>query len=255
MRDNSLSSLLHKDLQEQLKTYRLWIAIALFLFFGITAPLLTKNLPRLIPNTEQYIVIVKEMTFRDAAAQYSSYIFQMGMLLVILLCMGSVSGERAQGVLSLVLAKPLRRRDVLASKLAVNAGVLACALLLGTAVFYGYTVLLFQYFSPLGILQAIIPAAVFLWFILSLTVFWSVLASSSIAAGGLAFLSALILTVVPSAIPAAKRYGPSYLMEAWPSIVAGHVGLSEVWGSLTVTCVLIAILVIAAMRIFEHRDI
>lgn len=172
-----MGALLRKDVREQFKTYRFWVTLALFLFFGITAPLITKNLPRLIPKTEEFTIIMQEPTIRDAASQYLQYIVQMGVLLVIILGMGSVAGERSQGVLPLVLSRPLRRRDYLLSKLLVNGGMLAGAPVVGTAVFYGYTVLVFEYFPP-GAMLSMLPAALFVWLILSLAVFWSVLSSA-----------------------------------------------------------------------------
>lgn len=255
MKDSTLTALLRKDAREQLKTYRLWVALAVFLIFGITAPLITKNLPKLIPQTEQFTVIMQDPTILDAASQYFNYLIQMGLLLVILLGMGCVATERSQGLLAIVLAKPVRRRDFLVSKVAVNGGMLAGVLVVGTAVFYGYTVLLFAYFPVGDALLSVVPAAFFLWFILALTVFWSVLAPSSIAAGGLSFLSAVILLVVPGLFSASKRFGPSYLMEAGKSIAVGRTGFGEVLPSLLVTTGLIALCLWAALFLFERRDV
>jgi ABC-2 type transport system permease protein len=255
MGNSALAALLRKDAREQLKTYRLWIALAVFLIFGITAPLITKNLPKLIPKTEQFTVIMQDPTIVDSASQYFNYLIQMGLLLVILLGMGCVAGERSQGLLAMVLSKPVRRRDLLASKVAVNGCMLAGALVAGTAVFYGYTVLLFEYFPAGKVLLSMVPAAFFLWFVLALTVFWSVLAPSSIAAGGLSFLSAVILLVVPGLFSASKRFGPSYLMEAGKSIAVGRAGFGEALPSLLVTAGLIALCLWAALFFFGRRDV
>ncbi|OFW57960.1 MAG: hypothetical protein A2W01_07780 [Candidatus Solincola sediminis] len=255
MAGRSRTALLRKEAREQLKTYRLWVTLALFLVFGITAPLITKNLPNLIPKTEQFTIIMQEPTILDAASQYFSYLVQMGLLLIILLAMGSVAGERSQGVLPMVLSKPVRRRDLLASKVAVNGGMLACALVVGTAVFYGYTVLAFEYFPVSGAILSILPAAFYLWLILSVTMFWSVLAGSSLAAGGLSFLNTVIITVAPSLFAASKRYGPYYLIETGKSIAVGRTGFAEVVPALLATGGLIALALWAAFRLFDKRDI
>jgi ABC-2 type transport system permease protein len=247
--------LVRRDIKEEVRTYRLWVTLAIFLVFGITAPLIMKNLPKLIPQSEMITVIVSEPTVADAASQFFDYLLQLGMLLMILLGMGCVAGERAQGVLPLVLSKPVKRREFLASKVLVNGGMMVIALALGAAVFYGYTVLVFEYFSPVGVLQSVIPAALFLLLILAITIFWSVLAPSSIAAAGLAFLTAIIITVVPSLFPAIKRYGPSYLLESSKAIAAGGKGLADPLAAMLVSAGLIIILLIAAVYLFESRDI
>lgn len=252
---DAMRALLLKDAREQYRTYRLWVVLSLFLIFGITAPLITKNLPDLIPKTEQFEIIMQQPTIADAAAQYFNYIVQMAMLLVILLAMGMIAGERSRGLLPMVLSKPVRRRELLASKVAVHGAMLAASLVVGTAVFYGYTVLLFEYFPPGGAALSVIPAAVFIWFVLSLTVFWSVIARSAASAGGLAFLSFLILTVVPGLFSAAKRFGPSYLVEAGKTIAVSDAGFGEALPSLLVTAVLIAALLWASVHLFEKRDV
>lgn len=253
--NSALKTLLRKDMREQVKTYRLWVVLALFLFFAITAPLVTKHLPDLIPKTEQFEIIMAEPTLVDAAAQYAGYIVQMGMLLVILLGMGTIAGERSQGLLPMVLSKPVRRRHVLASKVLINGGMLVGALVLATAVFYGYTVLLFAYFPAGGAALSIVPMAAFILFVLSLTVFWSVVTSSSITAGGLSLLSVLVLTAVPPLFSSVKRFSPYYLMDAGKSIAVGGAGFGEVLPSLLVTAALIAALLWASAYIFEKRDI
>jgi len=255
MERSPLRALARRDIKEEVRTYRLWVTLALFLFFGITAPLVMKNLPKLIPQSEMITVTVMEPTIGDAASQFFNYLLQMGMLLMILLGMGCVAGERAQGVLPLVLSKPVKRRQFLASKVLVNGGMMVVALALGAAAFYAYTVLVFEYFSPLWVLQSLIPAALFLLLILAVTIFWSVLAPSSIAAAGLAFLSAIVVTAVPPVFSSIKRYGPSYLLESSKAIASGQKGLADPLAAMLIAAVLIIVLLLAAARLFESRDI
>ncbi len=252
---DAMPALLRKEAREQYRTYRLWVALALFLVFAITAPLITKNLPSLVPKTEQFEIIMQQPTAADAAAQYFGYIVQMGALLVILLAMDSIAGERSRGLLPMVLSKPVRRRELLACKLMVHGAALIASLALATAVFYACTVWLFEYFPPGGAALSIIPTAVLICFVLSLTVFWSVIAGSSAAAGGLAFLSFLLLTLPPGFLSAIKRFGPSYLAEAARAIALSEAGLAEALPSMLVAAALIVALIWASAYLFERRDI
>ena len=251
---NALKALLRKDLREQVKTFRLWVVLALFLFFAITAPLLTRHLPDLLPKTEQFEIIMAEPTPLDAAGQYAGYIIQVGVLLVILLGMGTIAGERSRGLLSMLLSKPVRRREILASKLLVNGAMLVGALFLATALFYGCTVLLFSYFPAGGAALSIVPMAAFILFVLSLTVFWSVLMPSSIAAGGMSLLSVLVLSAVPPLFTSLKRLGPFYLMDAGKYIAVGSKGLAAALPALLITAALTAALLWASVRILESSD-
>jgi hypothetical protein len=102
---------------------------------------------------------------------------------------------------------------------------------------------------------SILPAALFLWLILSITIFWSVLASSSVAAGGLALLSSVSVTLIPSLFSSTKRYGPYYLEETGKAIAAGTMPFREAVPALLVTAFLVAVVLAAAFYLFGTRDI
>ena len=57
--------LLKKELREHLKTYRLLIVVAVFLFFGLGTPLMFHYLPSLMESTGDIQVIVPDFTATD----------------------------------------------------------------------------------------------------------------------------------------------------------------------------------------------
>ena len=96
---NLLTSL-RKELIEQWRTYRLLVLCLVLLVFGLSSPLLAKYTPellKLIPGAEQFAGLVPKPTLLDAVAQYVKNIGQFGVLLALLMSMGSMVAEKERG--------------------------------------------------------------------------------------------------------------------------------------------------------------
>ena len=91
MKTNQFGVLIHKELIEQIRSGRFIILVVVFIFFGIISPLLGKYLPAMLFFTmkDQNIYIkVPESTWKDAIAQYTKNISQLGVFILILLKWG-----------------------------------------------------------------------------------------------------------------------------------------------------------------------
>lgn len=254
-----MKNLLVKDSLEQLKTYRLLIAVVVFLIFGLTSPVLMKMMPKMMPVTETagglQMKIIGEASLADAASQYLGLISQMGILLVIIFAMGALTGGSSRRVASMLLSKPISRSDYLLSKYTVNAVMFVVAITLGTLAFYGYSVVLYDYFSPAGLPLSIVCTSVFFLMVLALTILFSALMKSSAAAGGLALLSLFAVAVVPGFFKPIKNYAPGHLMDlAWQILARTESSGAALW-PLIVTAVLTVVVLIVAVSIFNRKDI
>lgn len=247
-----------KDLREQLKTYRILIAVIAFALFGLVSPLTMKMLPHMIPVSGTggfQLTITGEASIGDAASQYMSFVGQMAILLVIIFAMGTVAGDKSRRVASMLLTKPISRRDYLLSKYASSGAVIVMANIVGAVAFYGYTVVLFGYFSPAGVPLSIICTSVFLLMALSLTILFSTLVRSSTAAGGLSLIASFLIFVIPGFFEPVKKYGPGYLVEISAGILARTNGFGSALPSLIVAAILVAALTSAAVLVFNRRDL
>lgn len=254
-----MRNLLAKDALEQLKTYRLLIAVVVFLIFGLTSPVLMKMMPKMIPVTETtgglQMKIIGEASLADAASQYIGLVTQMGILLVIIFAMGALTGSGSRKVESMLLSKPISRSDYLLSKYTVNALMFIIAITLGTLAFYGYSVVLYGYFSPAGLPVSIVCTSVFFLLVLALTILFSALMKSSAAAGGLALISLFAAAVVPGFFRPIKNYVPGHLMDLAWLILAKKEGSGAALTPLAVTAVLTITILIVAVFLFNRKDI
>ncbi|MCC6188906.1 MAG: ABC transporter permease [Anaerolineales bacterium] len=226
---------LRKELLELWRTGRLLALAVVLLLFGFTSPLLAKFTPELIkmiPEGEQIAALIPEPTAQDAIGQYLKNLSQFGVILALLLAMGSVAQEKERGTAALMLVKPLPRWAFLAAKFAALALAFAGCLALAAAGAYAYTWLLFE---PLDLLNWVTANGLLLLFLLvylAVTLLCSALMRTTAAAGGLAF-AALVALAIPSVAPQVARALPGRLVALAGSVMTGGgVAWTPVWVSL-----------------------
>ena len=110
---------IRKELLYQWRTWRILILCAVLLAFSIMSPLLTKFTPQMLSAIEgaaMFADLIPEMTISDSLAQHIETITQFGFILVILLGMGAVAGEKESGIAAMIMSKPIPRWVYLNSK-------------------------------------------------------------------------------------------------------------------------------------------
>ncbi len=246
---------LRKEWTEQWRSYRFLITAAVFTFFGLASPALAKFTPellKLVPGIGDIASVIPAPTLADAVGQYLKNISQFGILLALLLSMGSVAQEKDKGTAAMILCKPLPRSAFLAAKVAALGLNFAISLLLAGAGAYYYTLLLF---GPLDVsawlgLNALM--LVYLMVYAALTVCFSVISRSQAVAGGLGFAALVVLGGL-GAFPTLGKYLPDYLL-TW----GGQMALSggePGWAALALSLGLIVAAGLAAWLIFRRQEL
>lgn len=213
--------LLRKELLEQWRSARFIILLAVFLFFGIVSPLAARFMPEIVSSLamEQNVVItMPEGTWQDSAQQFIKNISQMGVLILIILLMGSVAREKESGTADFLLVKPVSRNAFLLSKhLSAFIALIIC-LGAGLGVAILYTRLFFGVFNVIYFIRMAGVLLVFLLTIQSITLFFSSILRSHIPAGILA-LAAVLLSGSLSIAGTAGKYSPSHLVTEAGSVI------------------------------------
>jgi len=250
---------LRKELLELARTYRLLILAVVLVIFGLMSPLLAKVTPemmRLIPGAEGIAGLIPTPTMADAITQYLKNIAQFGLLLALLLTMGSVAQEKERGTAVLVLVKPLPRPVFVLSKFAALAlAFLGCLALAGLGG-YVYTLVLFEPPDPLGWVAMNLLLWLYILVFVALTLLASTLVKSVVAAGGLGFGMMMVFAVL-GAIPGLGKYLPGHLA-TWGGVLAGIAlpgGLPTPWPALILSVGLIVVCLVAACIVFEKQEL
>jgi len=245
-----------KEMQEQWRTHKVLIVVAVLFFFGLTSPLLAKYTPEMlaaIPNIPAGLSgIIPTPTVADAIGQYVKNLSQFGILLALLMSMGSVAQEKERGTAALILTRPVPRGTFLLAKFAGLALTFAVSLLLAGLGCWFYTYLLFEAL-PWGafLAQNGLMLLVFLVYI-AMTLLCSTLVRSQAGAGGLAF-GGLILLAGLGAIPRLAEYLPGQLFSWGMSLSLGIE--KTAWPALWVSLGLIVLFIGVAILVFQRQEL
>ena len=244
--------LLKKELREHLKTYRLLIVVAVFLFFGLGTPLMFHYLPSLMENTGEMKVTVPDFTATDVVNEYFGTITQIGLLVVLLVAMGSVARERERGTAMMTLSKPVGYGAFIASKLAALSIIFGLGIVLGAIACYFYTGILFGELSGSSFLIANLLIGLFFLVCIAATLMCSTLFRSQLAAGGLALAMLLGLWAF-SLAGSLETYAPMGVI-GWGQRVVSGLG-NDAWGSLGISLGLVVVCTVLAWQALLRREL
>ena len=215
MKVNLFWTLLNKEWTEQLRSGRLVILLAVFLFFGISSPLLAKFIPDMLPSLMKGQGIVFQMppaTWQDAMAQFVKNLSQVGLFVVILLSMGSVAKEKENGTASFLLVKPVSRNLFILSKFSAQLLILFIAQVVGFLAMVFYTKVFFGAFPIIPFVESTLVVFLYLTVIQFITILFSVLMKTQIAAGLLAFVTSIVFSGI-SMLGKPGLFSPGHLLD------------------------------------------
>jgi ABC-2 type transport system permease protein len=248
-----LGPLLKKEVKEQLRTHKLVIVGGIFLLFGITTPLMLKYLPQILKLAgEQIAIDIPPPTAVQSLAEYASTIGQMGILVAVLVAMGSIANERRHGTAVMMLSKPVSRAAFVSAKLMAMSLTFLVSLTVASLFCFGYTVWLIADASVWAFVSLNLLLGLFLVFSLAVTLLFSSVFRSSIAAGGLS-IAVLITQAGLSAVPLIGNYMPGKLLGWGTSLLTGDG--DSYWWALGITVVLVGLCLYLSQRLLKNRDL
>jgi ABC-2 type transport system permease protein len=248
-------TMLRKELGEQWRTRRLPVVALVFLFVGLSSPLLARFTPELVAALagDEIPFPLPPPTTAQAVDQLVRNLVQFGALTGILLAMGAVATEKERGTAALLLTSPLSRGAFIGAKGAALGITVAAATSVALAGGWLYTTILFE---PLPI-GGVALGGVLLWLVLAtytaLTFLGSVVTGSAVAAGALGFGLFLVLSLV-SAFPVLGSYLPAGLIEP-ARLLATGADPGEVVRPALATVAILGFAVVAATAAFRRQEL
>jgi ABC-2 type transport system permease protein len=255
-RAGGFAAFFKKELREIRHTWRLWVVPGIFVFVGLTTPILTALTPALLRATAKatpgVVITFPPAIARDSYLQFAGNLQQMVLIALVITGAALIAGERRSGTIALVLTKPVSRTAFVIAKAASELALLASATVVGTVICIVGTVAIFD-----SSLIGTFIGSVALWFVFAAMLIALMLVLSTVfdgqaPAAGTGIGVFIAFSVLPG-FPLIRDHSPAGLLTASARLLK-HESAALAWPLVT-TIVLTAVLLARAVWRFRSREL
>ncbi|MDR2167047.1 MAG: ABC transporter permease subunit [Clostridiales bacterium] len=248
-----------KELLEAWRNSRLLILAAIFLFFAVVSPLLSRYLNEfiamLLPPEQAGLIATPPPHWRDAYLQFFGNLNQIGMITLILITMGVVSGEKRRGTAALMMVKGLGHTNFILSKFMVLSLVIFVVLLASVIINHSLTLALFgEGAAANNLIFGFLVYWLFCMLILSLIILSSTLAKSTLTAAAFGFLGFMAMAII-SALPRIREAFPYTVSARAAEITTAGYHASWLWANIVAAIATIALFLALSIRILKSKEL
>lgn len=245
-----------KELIENIRTYKLFIMVTIFLIIGIISPLTAKLMPEILKSIdmEGISITLEKTTALDSYTQYFKNATQMGLIAYVIIYSGMISTELTKGTLIPMLTKGLSRKHVILSKYTATFIIWSLCVFLSSGITYGYT----RYLYSQNVLSHLLISITCLWlfgvFLLSVMILMSTCVTGNY--GSLLLTALLIgLLFLVNIIPDVQKYNPIYLVSNNVTILDSAYEVTKVYPSIIITVLISILLVFTSIQVFKSKQL
>lgn len=246
------SLLLGKEWREQARSFKLFWVPLVFIFFGALEPLTYHFLPQILESVgnlpEGAEFMLPEMTGADVYASLTGQYQTIGLLVLVLAFMGSLSGERKSGTGTLLYVRPISYAAYYLSKWTAAVLLAAASLWLGYGMAATYIVQLYEAVPGFrDVALFLLVMAAWLIFVVTLTL----TASAALPTGGAAGASLGILFIgmmIDGLVGTYWTWSPWKLQGYGLMYLTGSPDSGDLAGALGVTALITFILILLGIR-------
>lgn len=250
-----LIKLMRKELKEYLRTGKFYILLFVFLFFAILSPIAAKFMPELIKSMSQGIsIIIPSPTWRDSLLQFNKNLNQIIFIVIVIVFIGSISEEKSHGTALIVVVKGVDRRKWVISKFLFQFLLSVVILAIAFSFCYYYAKLLFPDTQFNTAIASTILFLIYLFFVISLTIFSSSIGKNSIQSAGI-FFSIFILINLLNLIPKLNLYNPMALSAIESKWISSEVAWKDAIKPIVSAMLISAIFISSGAEYFYRQEL
>jgi ABC-2 type transport system permease protein len=250
--------MLRKEIMELIKSYKILFVPIAFAIIMSMQPIMLHMLPTLLENSGDFpegtIIHIPDYSVGHVFDVVFSEFQSLGAIVLILIVMGAIAGERGSGVSAMALVKPVGRARYFFAKATSYSLLTIVSFYIGAVAAAYYTEVFFGVVDWGKIMLATLVFLPNLLLIISVTLFFSAILRSPVAAGALGLVLTLLFNLVPPYFGGViQSLSPAELKENAIQLVQG--GAYDLTAPLSGVLVLIILFLMAGWYLFEKQEI
>ncbi|SFK22640.1 ABC-2 type transport system permease protein [Halobacillus dabanensis] len=248
-----------KECVESARNFK-WIWVPLvFILFCIIDPLSTYYLPQILESTGG----VPEGATFNIPTPPPSEVFMMsisqlntlGLLVISLITMGTIAGERKSGVAELILVKPVSYMAYISAKWAAHVTLVVLSILIGFLASWYYTQLLFGELQFLHVLIAFFFYGLYMVFVISISIFMNTWTKIPGLVLFLTLCTLILINLFTNLLPHFLEWSPTMITSYLPTVLMNGDIAQNLWMASVMTIILTALLLMGAKIVLSKKEI
>lgn len=245
-----------KEWMESIRTYRFFILLAVFFILGIMNPITAKITPDILANfaMEGMTITIAEPTAMDSWLQFYKNVPQMGMIVIVIMFSGLMTGECGKGTFVNMVTKGLKRSTIILSKFTMSVCLWTISLALCFTVSAYYTAYYWDINGMGQILQSVACLWLFGIFLIAILLLMGSIVKSNYACLLLVGCVVVLLFLI-NMLPVLQEYNPIRLASSNLSLINGEMVIADFGFSIAITIILTILSLVGAIMVFNKKKL
>ncbi|MBU5468156.1 ABC transporter permease [Virgibacillus sp. MSJ-26] len=252
-------TLFRKEMSEYWRNLKwIWVPLVIILL-AIMDPITSYYLPQIIELSGD---LPEGSTFDlptpsppEAIMMSLSQLSSLGALILILISMGSISGEQQTGITEMILVKPVSFANYVLAKWAALVLLIWVSLILGILASWYYTNILFGSLSFISFIQIVCFYGLWLTLVATISIFYNTLVKSPGFVAFLTISTLMVMSIITQLFGSHLKWSPNNLSNHINEmLIFNEVSISLIATALVTLC-LIVILLIGSFSIFKTKEL
>lgn len=245
-----------KEWLESIRTYRFFILLAVFFIIGIMNPITAKITPELLSSlaTEGITITIPEPTAMDSWLQFYKNVPQMGLIVLVIMFSGGMTGECSKGTFVNMVTKGLKRSTIILSKFTMSVCMWTISLALCFMISTYYTAYYWNIDGMGQILQSVACLWLFGVFLIAILLLMGAIVKSNYAC--LLLVGGVVVTLfLINMIPRLQEFNPIRLTSGNMSLITGEMVIADFVYSIIITIIMTVLSLLGAIMVFNKKKL
>lgn len=252
------NTLFQKEIKENWHNKKwIWVPLVLILI-TVMDPLTYYYLPQIIDIVggvpDGAVFDIPEMVPEEVIMMSLGQLSMFGVIIIALISMGTIAGERRRGVAEIILVKPVSYVHYITSKWTVYVVLTVGSLFIGMFVSWYYINILFGDLAFFTLLKIVGFYGLWLVFVLTLNVFYNTIFKTPGLIGAMTIITIVIMSVFNMIFGHKLTWFPNNLSNHIQQMILTEKVSSNLIGTSAIIGALIIMLLIASIVIFNKAE-